>query len=356
MKYYNHIPFYIAFICLITFSCAAPQENGDTVGCSKLYPKYAKGFSINVYKDHKEIVVYPSADFKSDSIVTRVPHSVERIACFSSTHLAALALLDKTALVKAFSSKKYMYSPEAYGQDLIEIGEPHEIQYEKLLAAKPDITVLFGIDPSVKETMRQLTERGISPFLNLEYREAHPLAQAEWIKFFGALLNEEKKADSIFSFVENTYIALKQQPGKLPKPKVMLNIPWRGTWYISGDNTLIARYIEDAGGEYAFKDHPIQGNLPMSFEKVYDVSKNTDIWLNPGEIKSKSDMMAALPESNQFGPYKKDNIYNNNLKINSLGCNDYFESATMRPDLVLADLKKIFQQDTHNLHYYRKIY
>lgn len=355
MKYSNFFSFF-ALIGLFISSCTTSSDKRSEAGYTKYYPKYAKGFSINLFPDYREIVVYLHAEDKSDSIITRVPDSIARVACFSSTHLAAIDLLGKASLVKAFSSKKYMYAPQRYTQELIEIGEPHDIQYEKLLAAKPDITVLFGIDQSIQETVKQLEAEGIVSIVNLEYREAHPLAQAEWIKFFGALLHEDKKADSIFKAIERRYIALKNQPAPTSRPKVMLNLPWRGSWYVSGNNTLIAQYIEDAGGNYAFKDQPIRGNLPMSIEKVYEICKNSDIWLNPGEIKNQSDMMRALPECIQFDPFKKNQIYNNNLKINSLGCNDYFESATMRPDLVLQDLKKIFQQDTHNLYYYRKIY
>jgi iron complex transport system substrate-binding protein len=48
-------------------------------------------------------------------------------------------------------------------------------------------------------------------------------------------------------------------------------------------------------------------------------------------------------------------IYNNTLRTNSEGGNDFWESGAVRPDLVLEDLVKIFASEPGKLHYYLEL-
>jgi iron complex transport system substrate-binding protein len=51
-------------------------------------------------------------------------------------------------------------------------------------------------------------------------------------------------------------------------------------------------------------------------------------------------------------------VYANDARVNANGGNDYFESGVMNPDVVLADLVKIFHPELvqdHTLTYYRRL-
>ena len=50
-------------------------------------------------------------------------------------------------------------------------------------------------------------------------------------------------------------------------------------------------------------------------------------------------------------------VYNNNLRLTPTGGNDYWESAVVRPDVVLRDLIHIFHPElvTDSLYYYRHL-
>ncbi|BAL99694.1 MAG: hypothetical protein KatS3mg049_2263 [Caldilinea sp.] len=51
-------------------------------------------------------------------------------------------------------------------------------------------------------------------------------------------------------------------------------------------------------------------------------------------------------------------MYNNNARLNEYGGNDYWEGGLANPDVVLADLIKIFHPELlpdHELVYYRKL-
>lgn len=54
----------------------------------------------------------------------------------------------------------------------------------------------------------------------------------------------------------------------------------------------------------------------------------------------------------------KGKVWNNNARMSPGGGNDYYESAALRPDLVLGDLIAIFHPEilpAHGFAYYRKL-
>ncbi|MCE1199136.1 MAG: iron ABC transporter substrate-binding protein, partial [Marinilabiliales bacterium] len=59
-----------------------------------------------------------------------------------------------------------------------------------------------------------------------------------------------------------------------------------------------------------------------------------------------------------LSPVKNHRVYNNNLKINANGGNDYWESGVVHPDLILSDLVKLLHADPRRdtlFHYYKKL-
>jgi iron complex transport system substrate-binding protein len=59
-----------------------------------------------------------------------------------------------------------------------------------------------------------------------------------------------------------------------------------------------------------------------------------------------------------FKAFKTGAIFNNNRRTNSSGGNDFWESGVVHPEIVLADLIRIFHPQIlpeHNLYYYQKV-
>jgi iron complex transport system substrate-binding protein len=55
---------------------------------------------------------------------------------------------------------------------------------------------------------------------------------------------------------------------------------------------------------------------------------------------------------------KNGHVFNNDARSSLAGGNDYWESGTVRPDLVLADLIEVFHPDLltdHSFVYYRQL-
>lgn len=73
---------------------------------------------------------------------------------------------------------------------------------------------------------------------------------------------------------------------------------------------------------------------------------------------SLKDLEAADARFAEFAAFKNGKVFNNDKRTNANFGNDYFESGVIRPQVILADLIKIFHPDLlpdHELVYYRQL-
>ncbi len=350
-KFVNPQILFLVSLFLVFQNCQNPREQARPISTERLIPKYAKGFSIDYFSDSTVIhthVLGDSADFT-------IRQPLKRIVCLSSTHVGAMCLLNARDKIIGVSSRNYLYDSALISFPLAELGEANLLNIEKLYALKPDLVMLFTIDPTSNGVIHKLQKTGIPYIVNAEFKETSPLAQAEWIKLFGALTDRAMAADSIFTEVEDHYLSIKKRRAEISKrPKVLINIPWNGVWYISGKESIIAQLIADAGGHYLFDQLQANGNIPMSFEGVYANGKEADYWINTGICKRKSDLLQEDAKLKLFQAYNRNNLFNNINRIRQEGGNDFWETGVMRPDLVLEDLELILTGQ-HPRNFYRRL-
>jgi iron complex transport system substrate-binding protein len=142
------------------------------------------------------------------------------------------------------------------------------------------------------------------------------------------------------------------------KPTVFLNAPFNGEWWTPGNNTYLTRFLQDAGAAYLWADDPSDGSSILAFEAIYEKAAEADYWLHPGQCNSLKELLAVDERLGQFKAFQAGRVYNNNARVNRYGGNDYWESGLTRPDMVLADLIKIFHPElvpTHEFIYYKKL-
>ncbi|MGB8490100.1 MAG: ABC transporter substrate-binding protein, partial [Bacteroidales bacterium] len=184
--------------------------------------------------------------------------------------------------------------------------------------------------------------------------------KAEWIKMVGALYGKEKTADSIFRAVETRYLMVRDSVSRRTanRPGVLLGLPFRDTWYVSPGNSYVSKLLEDAGGDYLWKDTDSETSMPKSLESVFVTAVRADYWLNTGAARSKAGILAIDARLGDLPCFRSGNIYNNDRRINRAGGNDYWESGCINPDVILLDIASILHPGLfagHKLFYYRKI-
>ena len=294
--------------------------------------------------------------------VIRTP--VRRMICMSTTHIAMMRALGADSLITGISGSALVY--DSVIREAVEKGRIRDVGYEGnlnrelIISLAPDLLMAYGVaDPSSGSTSR-LSDLGVRVFYNADYLEQHPLARAEWIKLFGLLTGREEMADSIISSVSASYMELAERvkASITDRPAVLLGAPWEDVWYISPANSYIGRLVEDAGGDYIFRDMTGANSVPVSVESVFRRAAEAEIWINPGSAGSLADIIDADHRLASLPLFRKGNIWNNRKLVTLSGGNDYWEGAVIRPDLLLEDLVSIIHPELmpgYEQHYYLRL-
>jgi len=236
-----------------------------------------------------------------------------------------------------------------------------EVNYEKLVELAPSFVITSGGYDGGDKLKVKLNSLNVKSVIDLDYKEQNPLARAEWIKFLAAFYDKEDVADSIFKKIETDYLSLKAKVKDIAlKPTVFCNLPFKEIWYMPCGENYMAMLIQDAGGDFLWKDAPATNglNLNLDYEAVYAKAAKADYWLNTNFANSLADIASADKKNTFFAAYKAKTVYNNNRRNTPSGGFDFWESGTVNPDLVLADLISIFHPELmpgHELYYYQKL-
>lgn len=358
--------YYLTTIFLICIVGCSSKNNPPTTS-QKLQTstiKYAKGFEIEAYKEYKKLIIkspylssnnqtvfylYPKNSIISNDTeksIIRTP--ISKIVATSTTHIPMLELLQEEISLIGFPSLSYISSKKT--RDLIDKGKIHEIGNENslntevLLNLQPEIVVGYSIN-SIQKTYKILQKNGIPVIQNGDWQEETPLGRAEWIKFFGVLFEKEKEADSIFNYIESSYLnAKKIATNTNNKPTILSGVMMnKNTWNLPAGKSFVATFFKDAHLNYLWKDTEGKGSLSVSFESVYEKGVTADFWISPGYFSTKNELLQSNPLYANFDSYKNNTIYTPTLKKGETGGVLFYEVAPTRPDLVLKDLIKITQ-------------
>jgi iron complex transport system substrate-binding protein len=204
-----------------------------------------------------------------------------------------------------------------------------------------------------------LQEAGLPVVINADYLDSSPLGRAEWVDFIALFYNEEAISELWFSGVVSDYEALVGlAAGVEERPTVFVNTPFDGTWFLPGGQNYMAQLLRDAGADYLWSEDEGTGSLFLDFETVFDEAADADYWLNIGFFGSLDDLVATDERFAEFAAFENGRIYNHDAITNENGGSDFFESGAILPNIVLADLIKIFHPDLvpdHDLVYYRLV-
>lgn len=305
---------------------------------------------------------------------TRIPSGVdsseviyvplEKIICMSTTHLAMISALNEENTIVGVSGARFIYNKtlndKVKNGQILEIGYEANLNKELIINTSPDLIMMYGIGSESVGYINKIQELGVKTIFNADYLENDPLGKAEWIKLFGALYCKEEMADSIFRSLSEEYLQLKEFIDKNidGRPGVILGLPFKDTWFISPGNSYINKIISDAGGNYLWKETESSVSMPFGIENVYTKALNADYWLNIGGVNSRDEILSVDTRLADLHCFKNGNLFNNNKRINNNGGNDYWESGSLYPHLVLKDVASILHPglfDKYDLFYYRKL-
>ena len=346
-------------------------------------PRYAEGFSIERDKASGEVLLCVKNPWQGAEDVryyypidTLAPS--QRIVTMSSSHAAMLDAVGCSDRIVGLSGCRFVYNSDlckkiAEGK-ISEVGYDSNFDFEKIHSLRADAVLLYGVSGEAKMITNKLDELR-TPYLYIgEYLENNPLGKAEWVVALAYLCGVGEQGKEFFKGVEERYNALRNQKHcSAYRPRVMLNLPYRDTWFMPPHNSYMVQLIEDAGGTYILTENgkrktenenfsTLNSQLstkstPISLEEALVLAMKSDFWINLGQVASKAELCAVAPRFAEVDAVKFGRLYNNTKRTNESRGSDFWESGCVRPDLILADLVKIlhYEAPTDSLYYYKKI-
>lgn len=386
----SFIRIFLCISCVLLMQTGCKKSSHKSIPDSSISPEdpfpektqiqYATGFTIEYHDNYKIVNILNHFEDDVDTLkyvlvqrgTTGPTHysnsqhiqiPVRNLVVMSSVHIALVDFAESIEILKALGNLKYVSNEQVKRNieagKIAEVGSGGSMNDELLISMQPDLVMATGSPEATFSRYQTLVEAGVPVLINTGWLEDSPLGRAEWVKLVGALLNKEALVNKKFAAVEKEYEALRLLAQQAENgPTIVEGMPYKGSWFLPDGDSYFGQFLEDAVTTYNWSDTRTKGTLSLDFEAVYPVALEAEFWLNIGNVNSKEEIAAKDVRFTDFKAFKKGAIYNNNKRVNERGANDYWESGSVNPQVILADLIKIFHPELlpkHELFYYKNL-
>lgn len=230
-----------------------------------------------------EALVSPSAEGEPGKLIV-LQEPVKNLYLVASSVMDMFAQLDSMDAISMCGLKEEdWYIPAAKQAmkegTLLYAGKYSQPDYELLLSQNCSMAIENSMIYHTPEVMEKLDEFGIPTLVEYSSYEEHPLGRVEWVRFFGALLDQEEKADQLFEKQEE---ALKRVEAEESTGKTVafFYITSNGLVQVRQSTDYIPKMIELAGGKYVFENlgdpDSRRSTVNLQLEDFYDGAQDAD--------------------------------------------------------------------------------
>lgn len=248
--------------------------NGDRI---LIVPKHQQA------PENAEALVSPSAEGKPGKLIV-LQEPVKNLYLVASSVMDMFAQLDRMDAISMCGLKEedwYIPAAKQAMKDgtLLYAGKYSQPDYELLLSQNCSMAIENSMIYHTPEVMEKLEEFGIPTLVEYSSYEEHPLGRVEWVRFFGALLDQEEKADQLF---EKQKEALKRVEAEESTGKTVafFYITSNGLVQVRQSTDYIPKMIELAGGKYVFENlgdpDSRRSTVNLQLEDFYDGAQDAD--------------------------------------------------------------------------------
>ncbi len=251
----------------------------------------------------------------------------------------------------AFPQKEKIPSVQPFG----------EIMPEATLKLNPDIIVAYFIGNQEKTNLSRIQSPKTHVLFCQSHLENHPLGRAEWIVLFSMLTNSQQL--ETFEAIEYEYMRLKTDLLKTTAPKVMINLPYSGTWDVPKQNAYLSILLRDAKTQPVWLENNSYqgtGSAQIGLELGYQLLAKSDYWINPGMCESLNCIAATDHRIGNCSPIKNKRVFQCDATMEADGANEYWDLGAVHPENILRDFAKIFHSEypefsKHSYYFYRQL-
>lgn len=297
-----HVSALVAALFLLSCSggkTSTADEAGDTITLRHarniIMVQYADRIGVTILDPWHEGVALQHIDIRQP---------LKKAAVFTAVHCGLLGELGVKDAVAGVCELDYVNLPWVHegvrDGRIADLGSGLSPNLERIMELEPDALMPTPFEDN--GGYGKMERMGIPIIQCADYMERSPLARAEWMRFYGRLFGVGERADSIFDAVERDYTALCDTVRRLPavrKPKLLVEMPVSGHWYVAGGESTMGLLYRDAGFDYLFSDVPGAGSTALGIERVAEKALTTtddDLWLvKRGDMISKEDIFQDVP-------------------------------------------------------------
>ena len=311
--------------------------NGPAAGFAdpvhSLEPEYATQFSVNYYADGSKLLETSAGqkfllipengsipdDLPEGAVPLQMP--VRNIYLAATAAMCLFDALDSLDAIRLSGTKEdgwYIDSAKQAMREgkIIYAGKYSEPDYEILLENQCSLAVesqMIGHASSVKDKLEEL---GIPVLIDMSSSEPHPLGRTEWIRFYGALLDAEEKADALFA-EQTGYLNNALDAGNTGKTAAFFHISSSGLVVVRKSGDYVSKMIDLAGGKYVFDNigdpEKSTSTVTIEMETFFAGAKEADVIIYnstiAGEINSISELLLKNALLSEFKAVKNGNVW-----------------------------------------------
>lgn len=230
-----------------------------------------------------EALVSPSAEGEPGKLMV-LQEPVKNLYLVASSVMDMFAQLDSMDAISMCGLKEedwYIPAAKQAMKDgtLLYAGKYSQPDYELIVSQNCSLAIENSMIYHTPEVMEKLGEFGIPTLVEYSSYEEHPLGRVEWVRFFGALLDQEEKADQLF---EKQKEALKRVEAEESTGKTVafFYITSNGLVQVRQSTDYIPKMIELAGGKYVFENlgdpDSRRSTVNLQLEDFYDGAQDAD--------------------------------------------------------------------------------
>lgn len=237
--------------------------------------------------------------------------------------------------------------------DILYAGKYSEPDYERILGEGCCLAIESTMIGHASEVKDKLEELGVPVLIDQASHETHPLGRSEWIKLYGALLNEEEKAEQAFS-QQLSYLENAGGEDSTGKTVAFFHVSSSGYVVARKSGDYVSKMIELAGGKYVFENlgdpEKATSTVTIEMETFYATAKDADFIIYnsaiTGEISSLEELLTIEPLLKDFKAVQNGNVW-------CTGQNMYQE--TMGLGQMILEMHEIFTGTAGDLNYFYKL-
>lgn len=290
-------------------SCGSPSSNlgknldvnenklGGLKKINSMGLQYAQNFSVDYYeggykllatKDGTKILVVPKGKetpdgLDEDIIVMNQPvKNLYLVASSVMDMFSELGALDSIKLSGQKMENWYIKDAKdamAKG-DILYAGKYNKPDYELIISKNCSLAIENTMITHSPEVMEMLKKFSVPAMIEYSSYESHPLGRVEWIKFFGALVDKDEKAEEIFEKQIKLVNQVTSDENKTGKTVAFFFITSNGLVQVRQSSDYIPKMIELAGGKYIFNNigdsESKRSTMNMQIEEFYNGAKDAD--------------------------------------------------------------------------------